>query len=432
MKDYHGPRTATAAEASELDLPDEIQLEIAGLAGKMREGLLALSVGVGLKVMDELIEEELVRLCGPKGKHDPERSASRHGSRRSQVVLGARKVSARRPRARTVDDQELPLSTWELFRSEELLDERTVEVMLAGLSTRRYADGLEPTGADGERSTSRSSVSRRFVRRTRERLGELMSRPVPDDLAVLMLDGVQIAEHTCVVALGIRADGSKLPLGIWEGATENKAVCARGLGDLADRGLRADDGLLVVIDGSKALRAAVRDAFGELVAVQRCRIHKQRNVLGHLPECERSWVRRKLSEAWALSDAEAAERRLRELVRALEAKRPGAAASLREGLAETLTITRLGLSVDSALGRTLRSTNPIESMLSISRQRSRNVKRWRGGEMVLRWTAAGVLAAERSFRRVRGHREMPTLRAALRRHVRRVTGEEVGDFPIAA
>jgi putative transposase len=259
-----------------------------------------------------------------------------------------------------------------------------------------------------------------------------MSRPVPDDPAVLMLDGVQIAEHTCVVALGIRADGSKLPLGIWEGATENKAVCARGLGDLADRGLRADDGLLVVIDGSKALRAAVRDAFGERVAVQRCRIHKQRNVLGHLPECERSWVRRKLSEAWALSDAEAAERRLRELVRALEAKRPGAAASLREGLAETLTITRLGLSVDSALGRTLRSTNPIESMLSISRQRSRNVKRWRGGEMVLRWTAAGVLAAERSFRRVRGHREMPTLRAALRRHVHRVTGEEVGDFPIAA
>ena len=432
MKDYHGPRTATAAEASELDLPEELQLEIAGLAGKMREGLLALSVGIGLKVMDELVEEELVRLCGPKGKHDPERTASRHGSRRSEVVLGARKLAARRPRARTVDGQEVPVRTWELFRSQDLLDERTVEVMLAGLSTRRYADGLEPTGVDGERSTSRSSVSRRFVRRTRERLGELMSRPVPEDLAVLMLDGIQIAEHTCVVALGIRADGTKVALGIWEGATENKAVCRRALADLRARGLQAEEGLLVVIDGSKALGAAIRDAFGERAVLQRCRVHKQRNVLGHLPEGERPWVRRKLQEAWALQDADAAERRLRELGRALEPKRPGAAASLREGLEETLTITRLGFSVDSALARTLRSTNPIESMLSVPRERSRNVKRWRGGEMVLRWTAAGILDAERSFRRVRGHRELPKLRTALRRHVQRIDGEEVRDFPIAA
>jgi transposase-like protein len=432
MEKYHGSRTATADEASQLDLPEEIQLEIAGLAGKMREGLLALSVGVGLKVMDELIEEELTRLCGPKGKHDPERSANRHGSRRSQVVLGGRKVSARRPRARTAQGEEAKLSTWELFSSEDLLSERTVAVMLAGLSTRRYADGLEPTGTDDERSTSRSSVSRRFVRRTRQALGELMSRPVPDDLVVLMLDGVTLADHTCVVALGITADGTKVPLGVWEGATENKAVCARALADLDDRGLSADDGLLVVIDGSKALRAAVRDAFGERAAVQRCRIHKQRNVLGHLPEAERPWVRRKLCEAWALADTAAAERRLKELARALEAKRPGAAASLREGLAETLTITRLGFSVDSALGRTLRSTNPIESALSVSTERSRNVKRWRGGEMVLRWTAAGLLDAQRSFRRVRGYRELPKLRAALRRQVQRIDREEVRDFPIAA
>ena len=347
-------------------------------------------------------------------------------------MLGARKLAARRPRARTVDGQEVPVRTWELFRSQDLLDERTVEVMLARLSTRRYADGLEPTGVDGERSTSRSSVSRRFVRRTRERLGELMSRPVPEDLAVLMLDGIQIAEHTCVVALGIRADGTKVALGIWEGATENKAVCRRALADLRARGLQAEEGLLVVIDGSKALGAAIRDAFGERAVLQRCRVPKQRNVLGHLPEGERPWVRRKLQEAWALQDADAEERRLRELARALEPKRPGAAASLREGLEETLTITRLGFSVDSALARTLRSTNPIESMLSVPRERSRNVKRWRGGEMVLRWTAAGILDAERSFRRVRGHRELPKLRTALRRHVQRIDGEEVRDFPIAA
>jgi len=159
---------------------------------------------------------------------------------------------------------------------------------------------------------------------------------------------------------------------------------------------------------------------------------QERNVLGHLPEGERPWVKRKLSEAWALSDADVAGRRLKELARALEAKRPGAAASLREGLEETLTITRLGLSIDSALARTLRSTNPIESMLSVSRERARNIKRWRGGEMVLRWTAAGILDAERGFRRVRGHRELVKLRAALRRHLRGIDGEEVGDFPIAA
>jgi transposase-like protein len=347
------------------------------------------------------------------------------------VVLGGRKVSARRPRARTTAGEEAKLRTWELFASEDPLGERTVETMLAGLSTRRHEAALEPTGERGS-STSRSAVSRRFVRGTRERLGELMSRPVPDDLVVLMLDGVSLADHTCIVALGIDAEGTKHPLGIWEGATENKAVCARALANLGERGLSADDGLLVVIDGSKALRAAIGDAFGGRAQVQRCRVHKQRNVLGHLPEAERPWARRKLCEAWALADAAAAERRLKELARALEPKRPGAAASLREGLEETLTVTRLGLSVDSALGRTLRSTNPIESMLSIGRERARNVKRWRDGEMVLRWGAAGMLDAERSFHRVRGHRELPKLRAALRRHVRRIDVEEVRDFPIAA
>ena len=195
MEKYHGPRTATADEASQLELPDEVQIQIAGLAGKMREGLLALSVGVGLEVMNELIAEELSALCGPKGKHDPERKASRHGSRQAKVVLGGRKVAARRPRARTTEGEEAPLRTWELFSSEDLLRERTVEVMLAGLSTRRYAAGLEPTATE-DRSTSRSSVSRRFVAKTREALGELMSREVPADLVALTLDGVGLADHT--------------------------------------------------------------------------------------------------------------------------------------------------------------------------------------------------------------------------------------------
>jgi putative transposase len=431
MQKYHTTRIADREELDGLSLPGEVQLALDDLAGSVREGLLALSVGVGLKVMDERLEEELVALVGAKGKHNSERAASRHGSRRGQVVLGGRKVQVRRPRARTVDGGEVELRTYAHFASDDLLSERTVETMLAGLSTRRHRAALEPTGTV-DRSVSKSAVSRRFVARTRKALAELMARPVPDDLVVLMLDGVQLAGHTCLCALGIRADGTKLPLGLWEGASENAAVCRRALADLAERGLSAERGLLVVIDGSKALRKAVADALAAKAAVQRCRRHKQENVLGHLPEAERPWVKRKLREAWALDEADLAERRLVELARALEPKRPGAAASVREGLTETLTITRLGLSTQRALGRTLASTNPIKSMLSICRERARNVKRWRGGEMALRWTAAGMLDSERSFRRVKGFRELPKLQAALRHHAADVDQKEVRDFPIAA
>jgi transposase-like protein len=431
MEDYQSTRIVDRDVLDGLSLPGEVQLALDDLAGSVREGLLALSVGVGLKVLDELLADELLALVGPKGKHDPERTATRHGSRPGQVVLGGRKVRVRRPRARSLEGRELPLHTYAHFASDDLLSQRTVETMLAGLSTRRHRSALEPTGTE-DRSVSKSAVSRRFVASTRRSLAELLARPVPDDLLVLMLDGVVLAGHTCLVALGIRADGQKVPLGIWEGASENQAVCRRALADLQERGLSAEQGLLVVIDGAKALRRAAADAFGEKAAVQRCRRHKQENVLLHLPEQERPWVRRKLREAWALGNAEHAERRLRELARALEAKRPGAAASLREGLAETLTLTRLGIGTDSALGRTLQTTNPIESMLSICRERARNVKRWRGGEMALRWTAAGMLDAERSFRRVKGFRDLPKLQAALRRHAADIQRKEVGDFEIAA
>jgi transposase-like protein len=431
MEDYHTTRIVGRDGVDRLSLPGEVRLALDDLAGSVREGLLALSVGVGLKVMAELLEEELVALVGPKGRHDLGRSATRHGSRAGQVVLGGRKVRVRRPRARSVEGRELPLRTWTHFACDDLLSERTVETMLAGLSTRRHRLSLEPTGSEA-RSVSKSAVSRRFVAGTRRALAELLARPVPEDLVCLMLDGVVLAGHTCLVALGITAAGSKVPLGIWEGASENAAVCRRALADLAERGLTAEHGLLVCIDGSKALRRAVVDALGQKAAIQRCRRHKQENVLGHLPEAERLWVRRKLREAWVLAHPEAAERRLRELAHSLEAKRPGAAASLREGLAETLTLTRLGIAADSALGRTLATTNPIESMLSICRERARNVKRWRGGEMALRWTAAGMLDAERSFRRVKGFRDLPKLQAALRRHATDVDRKEVEDFEIAA
>ena len=284
MERYHSPRIAEAGRLDGLSLPGEVRVALDELAGSVREGLLALSVGVGLKVLDELLEEELVALVGPKGRHDPERSANRHGSRTGQVVLGGRRLQVRRPRARTRAGRELELRTYAHFACDDLLGERTVETMLAGLSTRRHRAALEPTGTV-DRSVSKSAVSRRFVERSRRALAELLARPVPDDLVVLLLDGVVLAGSTCLCALGIRADGTKVPLGLWEGASENAAVCRRALADLAERGLSAERGLLVVIDGAKALRKAVDGALGAKAAVQRCRRHYA--DLPVMPTCER-------------------------------------------------------------------------------------------------------------------------------------------------
>jgi putative transposase len=237
--------------------------------------------------------------------------------------------------------------------------------------------------------------------------------------AALLVDGVCIAEHCCVVALAILADGTKLPVGLWLGDTQNTTVVTHLLADLHDRGLDASRGLLVVIDGVKALHRAVRKVFGEAALIQRCTIHKRRNVTDHLPELERSQVDAKLARAFNHPDPAAGLRAARDLACALQARHPGAAASLREGLEEMFTVRRLG--VTDRLARTLTSTNPVESMISIARTTTRKVKRWKDGQMVCRWTAAGMLAAERSFRRVKGCKDMPLLMAALARHVEEVT-----------
>ncbi|MGI8873101.1 MAG: IS256 family transposase, partial [Egibacteraceae bacterium] len=282
-------------------------------------------------------------------------------------------------------------------------------------STRRYPIALEPVGDHVERqatSTSKSAVSRRFVTATAERLAELLARPLDDRRwAVVMLDGVHLGEHLLVVALGVTDDGTKVPLGVVEGSTENAAVCTRLVADLVDRGIDASRGLLFVIDGGRALAKAIRATFGGKAPIQRCRRHKERNVLEHLPEAERPLVQRRLRAAWALGDATAAERELAAIAASLARKRPGAAASLREGLAQTVTVNRLG--VTGALLKTVESTNPAESMIEIVRDHSRRVKRWQHGEMALRWAAAGMLAAEAQFRRVKGYRQLPALLAAL-------------------
>jgi transposase-like protein len=420
MQTVSSAKVAAPVEAVEESLPPRVQEALGQLVGAAKEGLLALSVGVGLGVLEELMAEEVEEVCGPKGKHDLDRVAYRHGTDDGEVTLGGRRVAVTRPRMRSKDGtEELPVGTYEHFAARDQLTAVVMERMLAGVSTRRYRRLQEPVGEQVERaarSTSKSAVSRTFVARTKEALLELMSRRLDDvRLAVLMIDGVGLKDHTCVVALGITTDGVKLPLGLWDGSTENKTVTSELLSNLVHRGLDVEQGVLVVIDGSKALRAAVSDVLGTRTPVQRCQIHKQRNVLDHLAERDRDQVKRRLRRAWAETDHDRALAQLQTLAGELERSHPGAAASLREGMAETLTVTRLG--VKGKLRKTLQSTNPCESMIECVRRSSRNVKHWQNGEMCLRWTAAGMLEAEQQFRRIIGYQDLAKLAARVEREV---------------
>jgi putative transposase len=400
---------------AELVLPEQVTVALAELAGAAREGLLALAVGTGLGVLGSLLEADVERLAGSKGRHNPTRAAVRHGTQPGKVTLGGRRVRADRPRVRTADGaHELSLPTWQAFTATELLDQLTLERMLAKLSTRRYQVGLEPVGSRVEQDatgTSKSAVSRRFVAATEHALAELLAADLSGlDLVALMVDGIKVAEHTCVVALGITLDGTKVPLGLAEGATENATVVRDLLADLRERGLETIRPILCVIDGAKALRRAISDVFDHPI-VQRCQLHKLRNVTDRLPDAVASTVAKRMRRAYHHTDPLVAQAELEALARELDRSHPGAAASLREGLAETLTILSLG--VPPTLARTLRSTNSVESMIAICRDHAANVKRWRDGQMVLRWTAAGMGEAAKQFRRVNGYLHLPALRAAL-------------------
>lgn len=403
------------ATTQEAVLPERVQETLGQLVGAAKEGLLALSVGVGLGVLSSMMEEEVDEVVGPKGKHNAERTAVRHGHEDGSVTLGGRRVEVTRPRMRTADgEQELPLQTYEHFADRDPLQRVVLERMLAGVSTRRYRRTQEPVGEEVERqarSTSKSAVSRSFVERTREALGELMGRQLGDlRLAVMMLDGLELKGRMMIVALGITTEGVKIPLGLWEGSTENATVATALLSDLVERGLDPEQGMLFVLDGSKALRKAVRSVFGE-VPVQRCLWHKERNVLGHIAERDRPPIKARLRRAWRATDYDWALEQLRALANELERTHPGAAGSLREGMEETLTVIRLG--IKGKLRRTLESTNPCESMIDTVRTTQRNVKQWSSGEMGLRWTAAGMLEAEKQFRKVIGYTQLPQLAVAI-------------------
>jgi putative transposase len=405
--------------ASESPLPAQIQEALGELVGAAKEGLLALSVGVGLGVVHELMELEVAEVVGPRGKHNRDRTAKRHGHEDGSMTLGGRRVQVSRPRMRSADDErELPVKSYEHFAERDPLTRAVMDRMLAGVSTRKYAGVGEPVGAGVEESssaTSKTSVSEMFIERTATALSELMGRRLEDvRLAVMMLDGMEIAERTHVVALAITTEGVKIPLGLWEGSTENATLARTLLADLVDRGLDPEQAIMFVIDGGKALRRAIKDVFGERALVHRCHRHKERNVTDLLPERDRDQVRGRVRAAWSLTDPELAEQRLQLLASELDRTWPDAAASLREGMAETLTLMRL--EITGQLAKTLSSTNPCESMIEIVRHTQRNVKRWREGDMRRRWTAAGMLVAEQQFRRIIGYRDLARLVIAIARH----------------
>jgi transposase-like protein len=419
MKKVSGPQVVATADASELPLPAEIQEALGELVGAAREGLLALSVGLGLTVVHELMEREVDAVVGPKGKQDPDRAAKRHGHEDGSMTLGGRRVPVSRPRMRTADDKhELPVASYGYFADRDPLTRAVMDRMLAGVSSRKFAAVGEPVGEEVEQkasSTSKSTVSELFIERTRTALGELMGRRLDDvRLAVMMLDGLEIAERTHVVALGISTEGVKIPLGLWEGSTENATLVSMLLADLVDRGLDPTQAILFVIDGGKALRKAIRDVFGEHALVHRCHRHKERNVTDLLPERDRPQILVRIRGAWTLTDHHLARERLELLASELERTWPDAAASLREGLEDTLTLMRLG--IGGQLAKTLCSTNPCESMIEIVRYTQRNVKRWQDGDMRKRWTAAGMLVAEQQFRRIIGYRDLAKLVIAIERH----------------
>jgi putative transposase len=351
--------TDVQASMSGLAVPEQVSVALVGIAESAKEGLLALAVGAGLQVLGVLMEESVTALAGPKGKHDPDRAAVRHGHEQRSVTLGGRRVAVQRPRVRAADGSgELPVAAYELFSGTEVLGRLALERMLGGLSARRYPVGLEPVGAQVAQTasaTSKSAVSRRFVAMTQTALADLLAADLSGlDLVCLMVDGVHFGEHCCVVALGIGIDGTKHPLALVEGSTENATLVTDLLVGLRERGLEVTRPILCVLDGAKALRRAVLDIFDHPV-IARCQLHKLRNVRDKLPERLRGPVERRMRAAYHAPSALDAEAQLAALARELDKTHPGAAASLREGLAETLTVLRL--EVPPTLARTLRSTD---------------------------------------------------------------------------
>jgi transposase-like protein len=391
----------------------EIPLPLLEAFGSIESSFFELCIDSGQQVLQALMEQDREDLCGPRWKRDPERRAGRAGTTKSEVTLGGRRISIPRPRVRSQEGEEMVLPSFAFAASRDPLDRHTLNAVACGISSRKNARSLDPL-PDGmqHRSTSKSSVSRRYVAMTTKQMTSWLTTPLGDrHFPIVMIDGIHMGDHLVLIALGIDFEGKKQVLGLREGDTENGQVVRSLLRDLVERGLDQERARLFVIDGAKALTSAIVKIFGPLAEIQRCQIHKRRNILGHLPDRLQENVKAVLKEAWSLGDAEVAKRRLERLASSLKSDHPGASASVLEGLDETLTLQKLG--IGGTLYKKLRSTNAIENLNSGIVTYSRNVKRWQGGSMVVRWVSASIVEAEKKFRRVQGWRDIQKLVQAL-------------------
>ena len=400
-----------------VDLPKtmavEIPLPLLGAFANIEKSFFELCIDSGQQVLQAMMEQDREDLCGPRWKRDPDRSAGRGGTTKSEVTLGGRRIAIKRPRVRSKEGEEVEPPSFAFAADRDPLDHHTLNAVACGISSRKYARSLDSLPEEIEdRSTSKSSVSRRYVAMTTKQMTSWLTTPLGDHhFPIIMIDGIHMGDHLVLIALGIDFEGKKQVLGLREGDTENGQVVRSLLRDLLDRGLEQERARLFVIDGAKALTSAIEKTFGSLAEIQRCQIHKRRNILGHLPDRLHESVKAVLKEAWSLGDAKVAKRRLERLASSLEADHPGAAASIKEGLDHTLTLQRLGLC--GVLSKKLRTTNAIENLNSGIVTYSRNVKRWQGGRMVVRWVSAAIVEAEKKFRRVKGWRDIEKLIRAL-------------------
>jgi putative transposase len=406
------------ASRVEAGVPEAIrQLVLPMIAGMevTKAGLLAFVHTMGRAALDELLGMEAERIAGPKGKRNRGRQAHHWGTTSTPLPFGGRDIVVERPRVRSKNGREVALPLIDELRRRDPLPDRVAEQIVLGVSTRGYARSLEPVAAGTRtRRASKSSASRALIEKTQERMGAFLNRRLDTlDIVAMFLDGLEVASQTVIVALGVTSDGTKVPLGLWLGSTENAAVCTSLVQNLVERGLKIDRKILCVIDGGKGIRKALCDVLGSSAVIQRCQVHKTRNVRDHLPESRKAYVSGQMREAYRSRSAKVAKKRLLQLVSWLDNNgEDAAAASLREGLDETLTVLKLDL--PPTLCRTFSTTNAIENMNGAIRRITRNVKRWRGGPMIRRWVALAMVEAQKKFRRVKGHVHMPALVAALR------------------
>jgi len=404
MAKYQRKGLSTIEKSETLNM--QMELPMAELIAGACDSFEALCGEIGLRIMLSVMQREIELKTGPWGQQQN----YRHGKQKGYVVYAGRKLAVERPRLRHPQTGEVPLESYKAFQSDGKMQRAVARRVLRNCSMRNYEGALDDC-LQGY-GIKRSSVSRHFKATTTKELKELLERPVPKDLLALLIDGKYFPKQCIIVALGIDKEGRKHVLGLWEGATENATVVKGLLEDLVARGLDPQQKLLVVMDGGKALRKAVDQVFGSQALVQRCRVHKQRNVVEHLPKEKQGQAIWRLRAAWSKTHPKEAEKELQAIVRWLEGISPMAARSLREGLEETLTLQKLG--INARLAQLLSSTNMIESCFAHSGSMTQRIKRWRDGHMVLRWSAATLRYAEKRFRRVRGFEHLTQLEEALR------------------